>query len=100
MRRAMAKKQKLELIDFIPSWTATWTVAKAKKELSKFKFKGPGWYIGKVGEDALLVYPLGSFENPWKQKGWAKDQLFRFCVYSGWNPCESFNLVINAPERV
>lgn len=86
-----------------PDWTQTWRASDAERELHDFKFKGPGWYITETY--VVLVVPTGGIlpkvDSQWAgPEQWDSDQLFKFYVYNGRNPCEAFNQLVNAPVRV
>ncbi len=82
---------------FRPDWVAYWTAAEAEKQLSNFKFCGPGWYYTK--KDTVLVIPhIRSIEETWHSK-FSADELFEFCVYNDRNPSDAFNSLANAPTR-
>jgi hypothetical protein len=89
-------------VSVTPDWEKVWTAAEAEEQLTNFRFTGPGWYSGK--KDTLLVLPADEVDTDnhwigvWKQR-WPPKQLFRFCVYSGHDPANSFNAIANAPVR-
>lgn len=82
--------------DFKPDWDSIWTAEEAKKELTGFKFRGPGWYIG--DNSVFLVFPVGEVVNPWIQE-WSEDQRFYFMCYDSRNPANAFDSIVNAPVR-
>ncbi len=89
-------------------WEATWTAKRAEEELIGFKFKGLGWYIthDKSGAfDTMIVMPYGLLdtEHPNKLINDSDEpdgtKLYKFYVYNGRNPAETFNWLVNAPTR-
>lgn len=101
---------------FRPDWVHIWTPALAEKELTDFKFKGPGWYVNKDGS-SLLVIPEGREVEHWwmmrdpqrvtglplRPKGEMIDttgEIFHFYSYgSGSNVSAVFNKIANARTR-
>lgn len=85
-----------------PDWSHVWRAKDAERELSGFKFEGPGWYLTK--DDVLLVIPTGARDNQvhhWAHAGhWDEEQLFQFYVYNGRSPIQAFNELANAPVKV
>jgi len=98
VKKKQSKKQSRLSFDIYPDWTMAGTVKKMEFQMPTFKFKGPGWYIGK-NNDTVLVIPHGEVSNPWRQKGWSKAQLFVFMVYSDRSPIHLFGLIATAPVR-
>jgi hypothetical protein len=91
---------------FNPSWQEVWTAEEAEKELTGFKFRGPGLYF--IGDDVIIVIPKDAhpsispwetISHPWNYSGWPKHALFTFLVYTGYNPLQTFNLIVSAPIR-
>ncbi len=89
-------------------WDAIWTAKGAEEELKGFKFKGLGWYITKDNSghfDTMLVLPYGRLdtEHPTKLTEGNTEpdgtKLYKFLVYNGRNPAETFNWIVNAPTR-
>lgn len=89
------REQSLMVIELRPDWTGTGTATELEACMEGFKFKGPGWYIGK--SETVLVVPHGPCSGPWKQK-WPEDMSFVYHCYSQ-NPLDAFNAVVNAPTR-
>jgi len=91
----------------MPNWSDVYTAAQAERELSNFKFKGPGWYIRKIPAtltapaeiDIVLVIAIDRpVETAWHQ-AFTADERFEFNVYNDRCPFDDFSAIVNAPTR-
>lgn len=87
-----------ETVDsFESDWAHTWSAEQSEKELTNFKFKGPGFYRHKG--DVMLVVPCDRIiERLWHQE-FKPEETFRFYVWNQRDPAPLFNAITNAPER-
>jgi hypothetical protein len=76
----------LSKIEFRPDWTEYWTAERAQRQLSKFVWKGTGWYITKT--DAMLVLPT------------SRQGTYKFMVYNGHDPRGAFSKIAKLPVRL
>jgi hypothetical protein len=85
------------MIEFRPDWVGIWSVEEAEKELTGFKFAGPGFYH--VAPDTMLVVPIErKLEEIW-HSALRPGEKFRFYIWNGGRPIDVFNAIVNAPRR-
>lgn len=80
-------------------WQMTCTAKHAEKELTAFKFEGPGWYITET--ETMIVIPTHrNRDEIWHQASKDPNEHFTFYVYAGRFPSWLIGALSHAPTRV
>lgn len=87
-------------LSFEPDYRHFWTAKEFKDNYTggDIKFKGPGWYFGKV---TILVIPVTrTIDRLWNQSDQEIDEVYDFLFYDHPNQGSSFELITDAPVRI